>query len=409
MDAHNCPEWSRALSDPAAFEREQMQLGHLWTLLGLTTDIPLDGDWFRCTLGGRSVFVQRFGDSLRGFENVCAHRFFPLRTRDKGNGPIRCGFHHWQYNKDGLAVGIPKCQEMFGVTPRELGAKLTAMEIATCGILIFGRFPSKQRSETLEQSFGDGFPILQAMWSLKRAPYCIKTDIAANWKLLYHITLDDYHIVAVHPDSFGKNGYLPLDTVRYFRLGRHSAYFYGGDDDEVKKMASDCSRGEYRPANYRIIQFFPNLLALHIEAGMNWYVLIQQYVPMATGRTLSRSWFFPAPFPPADRNWWRGLLRRIAAPFVPYVMPFYVRKIFREDNGICEQIQTVAHQIRSFPILGRHEERVAWFEEVYAEVMARPAAEPPDDNSALLDDLVRHGETGAHQENPAKPVRQQAM
>jgi phenylpropionate dioxygenase-like ring-hydroxylating dioxygenase large terminal subunit len=407
MKPYNGTDWARALADPGSFEREQTQLGQVWTLLGLTTDIPHDGDWFRATLGGRSVFVQRFGDSLRGFENVCAHRFYPLRTQNKGNGPIRCGFHHWQYNKDGLAVGIPRCQEMFGVTPRELDVKLTAVEVATCGILIFGRFASARYSETLEQSFGEAFPILQAMWTLKSRPYHIKTDISANWKLLYHITLDDYHIVAVHPDTFGKNGYLPPDAVHYFRIGQHSAYFYGDGDDELKKMADECRRGDYRPANYRIFQFFPNLLALQIEAAMNWYVLIQQYVPVAPDRTLSRSWYFSAPFPPADRTWLHGLLRRVVAPYVPFVLPFYIRKIFSEDNGVCEQIQTVAHQIKGFPVLGRHEERIAWFEDVYAKAMADAPADQRDTNAVSFDG--RDGEAGAHHEPATKPVRQQAM
>jgi len=74
-------------------------------------------------------------NALRGFENVCAHRFYPLRTKDKGNGPIRCGFHHWQNSKDGLAVGIPKCQELYGVSPRELDARLKPVEIAIYGSL----------------------------------------------------------------------------------------------------------------------------------------------------------------------------------------------------------------------------------------------------------------------------------
>jgi phenylpropionate dioxygenase-like ring-hydroxylating dioxygenase large terminal subunit len=60
------------LTDPAAFAHEQAQLARVWTLLGLTADVSNDGDWFRATLGGRSVFVQRFGDTLRGFENRCA-------------------------------------------------------------------------------------------------------------------------------------------------------------------------------------------------------------------------------------------------------------------------------------------------------------------------------------------------
>src|SRR6476646_3966137 len=104
MNQTTGPGWARALADPAAFTREQGQLGQIWTLLGLTTDVPNDGDWIRGTLGGRSVFVQRFGDTLRGFENRCAHRFYPLRIKDKGSGPIRCGFHHWQYDKEGRAV-----------------------------------------------------------------------------------------------------------------------------------------------------------------------------------------------------------------------------------------------------------------------------------------------------------------
>ena len=129
------PNWACALIDDRAFRQEQAKLGHCWTLLGITPDLEKDGDWFRATLGGRSIFVQRFGDTIKGFENRCAHRFFPLRTSDKGNGPIVCGFHHWHYNRDGHAVGIPNCLEVFGTHPREVGAKLVALDIATCGSL----------------------------------------------------------------------------------------------------------------------------------------------------------------------------------------------------------------------------------------------------------------------------------
>jgi hypothetical protein len=69
--------WARALTDDVEFKHEQAALGRCWTLVGISHDLKNDGDWFRATLGGRSVFVQRFGDSLRGFErgfeNRCAH------------------------------------------------------------------------------------------------------------------------------------------------------------------------------------------------------------------------------------------------------------------------------------------------------------------------------------------------
>jgi phenylpropionate dioxygenase-like ring-hydroxylating dioxygenase large terminal subunit len=370
----NAPEWLRAAIDQNAFDHEQAQLARTWTLLGLTTDVAHDGDWFRSTLGGRSVFVQRFGDSLRGFENVCAHRFAPLRVKNKGNGPIRCRYHHWQYNKDGLAVGIPKCREQFGVTPRELGARLTPIEIATCGGFVFGRFSDAHHNETLREFLGDDvFDIVQGMWSLKAAPRYIETPIAANWRLVYHVTLDDYHIVAVHPATFGKHGYLPTKDVAYHRLGYHSAYFHGGGGD-ILKMADDIRRGDYHPTNYRIFQIFPNVLTLHIAAARNWYVLVQQYVPIAPDRCVSRCWYAPAPFPATDASRLDGLLRRLATPFVPYVLPHYIRKIFSEDNTICEQVQTVARQVRGRPIFGGHEERIGWFEDAYAEVVGPDAA-----------------------------------
>ena len=109
--------WTRDLVDVDAFQNEQMRLRQVWTLVGLTTELRHDGDWISRDLWGHSVFVQRFGDQLKGFENRCAHRFFPLRHGERGNGPIRCGFHGWQYDKEGVAIGIPMCKEFFGCTP----------------------------------------------------------------------------------------------------------------------------------------------------------------------------------------------------------------------------------------------------------------------------------------------------
>src|SRR5271170_653230 len=154
-NARTLLNWPDTLVDEAAFRREQAQLARVWTFLGHAEDVANDGDWFRSTLATRSVFVQRFGSELRGFENRCAHRFYPVRTADKGNGPIVCGFHHWRYNKDGLALGIPLCDEIYGVIPEELNARLNPIEIATCGALVFGRFPEPGVTETLNEFLGE--------------------------------------------------------------------------------------------------------------------------------------------------------------------------------------------------------------------------------------------------------------
>src|SRR3990167_1876836 len=76
--------WRDTFTDSAAFAFEQSKLASTWTFLGLSSDLAADNDWFRASLASRSVFVQRFGAQVRAFENVCAHRSFPLRTTDKG-------------------------------------------------------------------------------------------------------------------------------------------------------------------------------------------------------------------------------------------------------------------------------------------------------------------------------------
>jgi hypothetical protein len=73
-------DWARTLIGPREFCREQSRLAHTWTFLGLTKDVAGDGDWFRASLATRSVFVQRFGPELKGFENRWAHRSYPLRN-----------------------------------------------------------------------------------------------------------------------------------------------------------------------------------------------------------------------------------------------------------------------------------------------------------------------------------------
>jgi phenylpropionate dioxygenase-like ring-hydroxylating dioxygenase large terminal subunit len=150
-------DWARSLTSPGAFAQEQARLAHVWTFLGFAQDLGRNGDWIRASIATRSVFVQRFGSELRGFENLCAHRFYPLRTADSGNGPVVCGFHHWRYDKEGQALGIPACEDTFGMVSRALDARLNPIEIATCGALVFGRFPAPHATQSLEAYLGDGF------------------------------------------------------------------------------------------------------------------------------------------------------------------------------------------------------------------------------------------------------------
>ena len=357
-------DWTCSLIDQRAFRDEQRKLEHVWTFLGLADDLKRDGDWFRASLATRSVFVQRFGDELRGFENLCAHRFHPLRTEARGNGPVICGFHHWQYNREGQAVGIPICNVVYGKPPHELGARLQKIELATCGQLVFGRFPAPGAAGSLNEYLGEAFPILEAMVPKNVRRLHVERSIQANWRLNFHITLDEYHGPVVHPTTFGRHGYASsLSRHRYFRFGAHSAYFDSDDENCFRSLLAGCRDGTYRSGHYFVFQILPDLIVAHAKADSSfWFCNIMQYSPVAHDRTAFRGWLYAAPFESGLPRLAQAT-RPITDIFRRYIYRHYLKRVVNEDASVCERIQEVAHQIDKVPMLGAQEERIGWFEE----------------------------------------------
>lgn len=358
---------------PEAFLAEQEVLGRCWTFLGFVWQVAQPNDWFRTTLGGRSIIVQRFERGISAFENKCAHRGFPLRHEESGHGPLICGFHHWRYNAEGLALGIPECAAMFDTIPRALDARLNRVELAEAGPMLFGRFAGGP-DISFEHWMGPGLPILQHLAgqvSPSKAVY--DRVVKANWRLMIDISLDDYHIVAVHPSTFGKGGYLKPGNVHYARFGAHSAYLPGGAPGELEAITLSCALGEYEPHRYRIFQFFPTLIFAIVKIAeafgeTYWALTVQRLVPEAPNRTRSISTFFPLA-PRGDAPGLAGLRRRLIWPGMLAGFRFYGARVHAEDNAACEKLQASARLDDPAPYLARHEERIAWFDESYRAVM----------------------------------------
>ena len=363
--------WVRACVDAEAFADEQARLAQVWNFAGFTRDLAGVGDWITAKVGDREIFVQRFKEGLRAFENRCAHRHYPLKIGTRGNSPVVCGFHHWKYDDTGLALGIPNCVGLFGALPRDLNRRLTQLDVDTCGDLVFARFRGDRYQESLAQSLGDLFPIISALCPADARLDYAEREVAANWKLFYQITLDDYHLAAVHPTTFGKIGYLNRDDLTYHRVGLHSAYFATANDPAgLKAMAEECSRGVFRPATYRIFQLFPNLLIaqalLKTVGGTRvWRALIQHVQPTGPGSCRVKTWGKldlyrdgKGPHPVVS----------LATPLLTKLGRYYGDKILEEDATTCENLQRVVSQVDRPAVFAASEERVRWFGEAYADV-----------------------------------------
>lgn len=365
-------DWARTLIDPAAFAAEQAQLAHVWTFLGVTADLASDGDWITALLGTRSVFVQRFGSELKGFENLCAHRSYPLRTAKRGNGPVVCGFHHWRYDTDGRAIGIPLSGEAFGSVSRALDARLNPIEIEICGRLVFGRFPAPHASQRLEEFLGEGFPVLAALSQMPTSPLSFTRSIEANWRLSLHISLDDYHVAAVHPDSFGREGHIHRANITYARFGLHNAFLNTTKPDRFATLVAACRDGTARSTCYTILQVMPNLLLAQCRTdGNRFYCALHHYVAVSHNRTLLHMWTYPTPLD-IDETWLGRLYRRASDPVRRYLVHRRVARIMDQDIVVCEHLQRMASQVDRPPRLGALEERISWFEESYRRLMVPP-------------------------------------
>ncbi len=210
------------------------------------------------------------------------------------------------------------------------------------------------KGASLVDFLGAGFPILEAVSRSGHTPQTMSMPVAANWKLNLHISLDDYHTVAVHPTTFGRNGYVNRETISYDRFGPHSAFLNTDKAGAFEELVADCAGGSFQPKHYSIFQFLPNLIvALFRSDGEFFHCYIQQSVPIAHDRSVQRTWVYPSPFP-ADHPFYVRWTRLPTDPIRKRLVLHYVRRVAHEDNAACERLQEVAHQVDKAPFpLGR--------------------------------------------------------
>jgi nitrite reductase/ring-hydroxylating ferredoxin subunit len=133
-----------------------------WFAVAPLADLAADGDHVTIALPPLSLTFQNFRGALRGFWNVCSHRAALMRPCGRGNGLLRCPYHGWTYNADGVPVGIPDNDTLFGLNrddKRRLA--LRPVETAVAGPWIFARVGGGDA--TLRAALGAAAGILDEM------------------------------------------------------------------------------------------------------------------------------------------------------------------------------------------------------------------------------------------------------
>jgi phenylpropionate dioxygenase-like ring-hydroxylating dioxygenase large terminal subunit len=376
-----------AYVDPGTLtrERDAIFLRH-WLFAGTTRQLENHDDFFRLEIGGVSVVLQNFHGEIRAFNNVCTHRFARIHAEKAGNRPLKCPYHGWIFNAEGLPYAIPRKPLISEVTPATLcDYRLSRWHVRTVGPLLF--IKKEHAGETLADDDFDSqlddyaVPLAQLASACGELVEHTDYEVKANWKLIVENTLEGYHVDCVHPGTIRKLGITGLTKTsqgsqespgshgsRFAFAGRNSAVFSPLNAEVSAKMDRAYKFLAGRPQKlegYRHFYFFPGFVMASTRGES---FSIQRILPIDERTTQLTSFLFAT-------NGLGELTKMEAALKKQFYQSAadFVRAIFAEDAAICEEVQRAVGFAHTTGVLSDEEERICAFHHAYQEALARPS------------------------------------
>jgi phenylpropionate dioxygenase-like ring-hydroxylating dioxygenase large terminal subunit len=321
------------------------------------SDVANDNDYISVEVAGKPIVVQNFKGELEAFLNVCSHRFCEIRQEQKGNGTLRCPYHGWTYDAEGIPVGIPSRPRFDGLTDDVIRSMaLRKYRVEVCGTLVFVSL--EPTTPNLRQFLGGAWERIEMMSSsfgelIDRN----ELDMECNWKIAVENTLESYHVGFIHPKTFKMLGATGTD----FQFeGMHSVWNASVSDAVERQMSrlEDFFRSRpFKVKGYLHQIVFPNLT---IATTYGNSFAVQQIVPMGAARTRFISYVFATKLEGASE-----IRENLRAMINDSVVQFN-RAVFLEDQAICEAVQRGIRNGVGTGHLSDEELRVADFQKNYS-------------------------------------------
>lgn len=358
-------DWYRSTNHFEGREREFL-FSKCWVFVGLR--LELEGMQHQCcTVGSTSVVLQCNRDGLpRAYLNVCSHRQAQLCEPGAHAGPLRCPYHGWVYDRDGVPVGIPQKQAFPQVIAEPKRYRLTEFACEAVGQFVFVRLAPEGPS--LREHLGNQYDFLErASQSMRNVQDEFRKDVEANWKVVIENSLEGYHVPAVHSRTFMEiEGMDRAEAAPKFFLqdALHTHLEHEADAQWLRRFArmeSKIGQWPWRFEHYTHHLIFPNLT---VTSFMGYSFHIQRFEPTAVDCTTVHSRTVGVELSngsPAGSK----MMEHIYADGHAFT-----KKVFEEDAGICHKVQLGIRNAVRPPVLGRGiEDRVAHFHNAYASVM----------------------------------------
>lgn len=348
---------ARHYYDPDLFADEQRRiLATTWQFVGFSDELAAPGSWLTRDIAGQPVLIQDFDGERRALRNVCSHRFARLRAGDgvTGGGPLRCPYHGWTYDRDGVPVGIPGNADCFGLSRDDKQAlALPRYELDRIGRFLFARV--EPGGPDLETALGPHATLLRALSDGMSAPFVqASQDWDANWKVGVENVLEIYHVDSVHPDSFRTvvNGSWRVVTdgphsVGYAGLRPEAQRWWEGAGKRLGLIPVDAVGGV---EGYVHLLLFPNL-AIGITAGR--MISVQTLEPTGPDRFTLRYRLCLAKA--------RDGASKAALAAVTQHLAALNDTLLAEDRAICAAVGAGVRHATGAALIGANEERLHHF------------------------------------------------
>lgn len=355
------PAWYRSSEHYVDIEYEAI-FKHSWLFACLT--LELEGKaHYGVRLGNTELLLQLDEEGHpRAFLNVCTHRHAKLCEPGQHKGPVRCPYHSWVFNKQGIPTGIPSKQCFPQVVAAPEQYRLAEFACEVVGQFIFVRLSSE--GPGLREYLGNQYAFLErASQGMNGVLDEFQEDVAANWKVVIENSLESYHLPAVHAHTFGQTDGLSREKeapVFFLDDPLHSHLEHAADPDWVQRFArSERKIGQWpwRFEHYTHHLIFPNLT---VTSFMGYSFHVQRFDPVAVDRTRVHSRTVGVRLANGTEVGAK-MMERIHAEGHAFT-----RKVFAEDGDICRKVQAGLEQATRPAVLGLGiEDRVAHFHQAY--------------------------------------------
>ncbi len=315
-------------------EHERIFRKH-WHFVGLRRDLAEPEAWFLTQVAGTEIIVQHLGDgALRAFVNVCPHRFNALVSTTSGRGRLRCGYHLWSFDGEGLPAHVPLRAGVALKTCQTSALSLRQWSVGCCGDMIF---VAEQPATTLDAFLGPlGEDLSAISQGLGDEVLEFSQDIAANWKVILQHTIEFDHAFGVHPETFAAMVERPLQVIPHKTAPPHIAYHTLMKPREglkpIERRIDDIFARSTIPRadGYAHATLFPSAT---VGTTSNRIFALIRYQPLSPERTRATYRLFVSKI--------EGLTaveRAILDRVVPADVAF-TQRLLEEDRQICESVQ----------------------------------------------------------------------